>query len=169
METTKTKQEVKPQPGLQKDVVIHRVFDLPISKVWRALTVAEEFKKWWGPEGYSCPSSSLEARVGGKYLNCMRSPDGKDTWSTGTVKELVPEKKLVVTDSFADEKGNIINASEIGMPGKWPDESLITFELQEADGATKLHLRHEGIPPEMHDDCVEGWNQCLDKLEGNIK
>jgi len=166
--TTKTKQDVKQKPGLQKDVVIHRVLDLPVSKVWRALTEAEEFKKWWGPRGYTCPSSKMEARVGGKYLNCMRGPDGKDTWSTGVVKELIPQKKLVITDSFSDEKGNIKPASEYNMPGKWPDELLITFELEEADGATKLKLLHEGIPAEMHDDCIKGWNECFDKLEENV-
>ena len=165
--TTKNKQDVK-KPDLKNEVVIHRVLDLPVSKVWQALTEEEQFKKWWGPNGYTCPSSSLEARVGGKYLNCMRSPDGKDTWSVGTVKELVPEKKLVVTDSFSDEKGNILNASKVGMPGNWPDELLITFELEEADGATKLNLQHEGIPAEMHDDCIKGWNECFDKLEKNI-
>jgi uncharacterized protein YndB with AHSA1/START domain len=166
--TTKNKQDVK-QAGLQKEIVMHRVLDLPLSKVWRALTEAEEFKKWWGPNGYSCPYSKLEAKVGGNYLNCMRGPDGKDTWSTGTVQELVPEKKLVITDSFSDEKGNILNASEVGMPGKWPDTLLITFELEEADGVTKLRLQHEGIPPDMHDDCIKGWNECLDKLEKNCR
>ena len=150
------------------DVLIHRVFDLPVSSVWRALTNAEEFKKWWGPNGFSCPSSKMEAKVGGKYLNCMRGPDGKEYWSTGEVKELIPEKRLVVTDHFSDEKGNIKNASELGMPGNWPEELLITFDLEEADGATKLRLRHEGIPEEMHDECVQGWNESLDKLEKNI-
>ena len=111
----------------------------------------------------------MEAKVGGKYLNCMRGPDGKDYWSTGVVKELIPEKRLVVTDHFSDAKGNIKNASEHGMPGNWPDELLITFDLEEADGVTKLRLLHEGIPEEMHDDCVNGWNECFDKLEENIK
>ena len=75
-------------------MVIHRVFDLPVSKVWQALTEAEQFKKWWGPKGFTCPSSTMEARVGGKYLNCMRGPDGKEYWSTGVVKEFIPEKKV---------------------------------------------------------------------------
>jgi len=57
----------------------------------------------------------------------------------------------------------------VGMPGDWPRELLITFELQEADGATKLKLTHEGIPDEMHDECVKGWNESFDKLERNIK
>ena len=164
-----TKTADRKRTDVQNAVIVKRVFDIPVNKVWRALTTAEEFKKWWGPEGYSCPYSQMEARVGGNYLNCMRGPDGKDTWSVGTVKKLVPEKTLVITDSFSDEKGNIKNAADYGMPGNWPDELLITFQLEEADGATKLKLIHEGVPEEMQDDCKQGWNECFDKLERNIK
>ena len=166
---TKTKQDVKQQgSALQNEIVINRVFNLPVSVVWLAWTDAEYFKKWWGPRGFTCPSSKMEARVGGKYLNCMRGPDGKEYWSTGVVKELIPERKLVVTDSFSDDKGNIKPASEYGMPGDWPKELLITVYLEEADGATKMKLRHQGIPAEMREDCIKGWNESLDKLEENI-
>jgi uncharacterized protein YndB with AHSA1/START domain len=154
---------------VQRELVIHRDIDLPASKVWKAITEPDEFKKWWGPEGFTCPSSKIDARVGGKYLNCMKGPDGKEYWSTGTVKELKPEKKLVITDSFSDSRGNIQNASEQGLPGDWPRELLITFELDEADGATKLVLHHEGIPEEMYEECKKGWNESFDKLEESIK
>lgn len=166
---TKSKQDVKQQgSALQNDIVINRVFNLPISVVWLAWTDAEYFKKWWGPRGFSCPSSKMEAKVGGKYLNCMRGPDGKEYWSTGVVKELIPERKLVVTDSFSDDKGNIKPASEYGMPGDWPKELLITVYLEEADGATKMKLKHQGIPDEMREDCIKGWNESFDKMEENI-
>ena len=164
-----TKTKSRQYSATQRDIVIHRVFKLPANKVWQALTVPYYFKKWWGPEGFTCPSSMMEARKGGKYLNCMRGPDGKEYWSTGVVVEFTPEKKLVITDSFADSKGNITSAAELGLPGDWPRELLITFELEEADGATKLRLEHEGVPEEMHDECIKGWNESLDKLEKNIK
>ena len=99
----------------------------------------------------------------------MISAESEEYWSTGVVKEFVPERKLVVTDNFSDEKGNIKPASEYGMAGDWPKELLITVYLEEADGATKMKLRHEGIPDEMRDDCIQGWNESLDKLENNIK
>lgn len=155
--------------AVKNDIVIHRVFALPANILWLALTTPEYFKKWWGPEGFTCPSSSMEARKGGKYLNCMRGPDGKEYWSTGVINEFIPEKKLVITDSFADSKGNITTAAEQGLPGEWPRELLISFELEEADGATKLKLTHEGVPGEMRDECIKGWNESLDKLEKNIR
>jgi len=163
---TKTKQQAS---ALQNEIVINRVFDLPISKVWQAWTEAEQFKKWWGPKDFTCPSSKMEAKVGGKYLSCMRGPDGKEYWSTGVVKEFIPERKLVVRDSFSDEKGNIKPASDYGMPGDWPKELLLTVYLEEADGATKMKLRHQGVPEEMREDCMKGWNESFDKLEKNIK
>jgi uncharacterized protein YndB with AHSA1/START domain len=83
---TKSKQDVKQRESLHNDIVINRVFDLPISKVWQAWTDADEFKKWWGPKDFTCPSSKMEARVGGKYLSCMRGPFdlsvfGRSGWS----------------------------------------------------------------------------------------
>jgi uncharacterized protein YndB with AHSA1/START domain len=166
---TKTQDTRHQGSVVQNELVIHRVFDLPIGKVWQALTEPEQFKKWWGPKDFTCPFCKMESRVGGKFLGCMRGPDGKEYWSTGVVKEIIPEKRLVVTDSFSDEKGNVKPASEYGMPGDWPEELLVTYELEEADGATKLTLQHDGIPDEMHDECVKGWNECFDKLGKNIR
>src|ERR1044071_3437 len=112
-----TKSKTQHDAVTSNDIVIRRVFSLPVSKVWKALTEPEYFKKWWGPEGFTCPYSQMEAKKGGKYLNCMRSPDGQDSWSTGVVNEFIPEKKLVVTDSFSDDKGNVVPASTYGIPG----------------------------------------------------
>ena len=171
METSTQRGQDRKQHGtaVPNELVIHRVFALPARKVWQALTDAGQFKKWWGPKDFTCPSCKMEAKLGGRYLTCMRGPDGKEYWSTGVVREFIPEKRLVVTDSFSDENGNIKSATDYGMPGDWPKELLITFELEEADGATKLRLHHEGMPDEMHDECVRGWSESFDKLEKNIK
>ncbi len=152
-----------------KALIITRVFDLPVNKVWDAFTKPEECKKWWGPKGYTCPSASIDLKVGGKYLHCMRSPEGVDMWSTGTYKEIIPQKKLVCTDSFSDEKGNIIPAADLNMPGNWPLELLVTLTFEEVNGKTKMTLDHKGLPPEILEDCEKGWQQCFDKLEENIK
>jgi hypothetical protein len=45
----------------------------------------------------------------------MRSPEGQDFWSTGVYREIVEPERIVCTDSFADEKGNVVPASYYGM------------------------------------------------------
>lgn len=149
----------------QKTVHITRTFDLPVDKVWQAWTEPEIFKKWWGPKDFTCPSSSLDLKPGGKYLHCMRSAEGHDFWSTGVFKEIIPYEKLVCTDSFSDAKGNVILASDLNMPGDWPMELLITVRFKEMGGKTEMDLQQVGIPAEMHDECGTGWQQSFKKLE----
>ena len=171
METTtrQTRNSNYPDRDTQNEIVIDRVLNLPISKVWKAWSEPASLKKWMGPKDFTCPSSSINFKTGGKYLNCMRSPDGEEFWSTGVYEEIIPQKKIVFTDSFSDSKGNIISASEHNMPGDWPLELLITVSLEEANGKTVLRLQHQGIPDEMYEDCIQGWNESFDKLEKNLK
>ena len=170
METkTQTKPGSKQSATAKKAIVIDRVFNLPLNKVWKAWSEPEGFKKWWGPEDYTCPTSEVDFRVGGKYLHCMRSSNGEEFWSTGVYKEIIPYKKQVYTDSFSDEEGNVIPASAYNMPGDWPTELQVTLTFEEGGEKTRLKLQHEGIPDEMRDDCIKGWNESLDKLERNIK
>ncbi len=123
-------------------------------------------KLWWGPRRFTAPFIRIDLRVGGRYLYCMRSPKGRDFWSTGVYREIDPLKRIVSTDSFADEKGNIVPASHYGMSGDWPRELLVTVTFEEHDGRTTLTLRHAGIPAgEMSNLAEAAWNESFDKLE----
>jgi uncharacterized protein YndB with AHSA1/START domain len=153
----------------QKIISIHRKFDLPVDTVWKAWSEPASCKKWWGPKDFTCPHCSIDFKVGGKYLSCMQAPDGKQFWSTGVYKEIIPQRKIVFTDNFADSKGNIKSASDLNMPGDWPQELSITVTLEEVAGKTDLSLQHVGIPEEMYDECIQGWQESFDKLERNLK
>lgn len=151
-----------------QDIVITRIFDAPRELVWKAWTEPEHVKRWWGPKGYTSPACEIDLREGGKYLFCMRSPEGKDYWSTGVYREIVPLERIVCTDSFADEKGNPVPASHYGMPGEWPEELIVTVTFEEHEGKTKMTLRHEGIPSSTRGDAESGWNESLDKLAQSL-
>ena len=154
----------------QNELIITRVFDAPRELVWKAWTEPEQMMRWWGPKDFTAPVCKVDLRVGGKYLFCMRSNEGKDFWSTGIYREIVPPEKLVCTDCFADEKGNIVPATYYDMSPEFPLELEVTVILEEEDGKTKMTLRHVGLPPgEMTDMCREGWNQSLDKLAESLK
>lgn len=162
--TTTVKEKFNSQDS--RPVTITRFFNAPLEKVWQAWTNEEMVKQWWGPENYSAPSAKIDFRVGGKSLLAMKDPKGEIVWSGGVYKEIIPYKKIVTTDHFADKNGNIISASDVGMPGKWPLDCLITVEFSDGnEDQVKIIIKHEGIPKEMHDDCVEGWNSSIDKFQ----
>jgi uncharacterized protein YndB with AHSA1/START domain len=153
-----------------EDLVITRIFDAPREVVWKAWTDPEHVKRWWGPKNFTAPFIKSDFRVGGKYLYCMRSAEGKDYWSTGVYREIDPLKRIVVTDSFADKEGNVVPASEYGMEGEWPLELLVTLTFEDHDGKTRFILRHAGIPGgEMFKMTNEGWNESLDKFANSLK
>jgi uncharacterized protein YndB with AHSA1/START domain len=152
-------------PLAQREIVLTRVFEAPRELVWKAWTEPERLMRWWGPKGFTSPVCKIDLRVGGVYLFCMRSPEGRDYWSTGVYREIVAPERIVCTDSFADEKGNPVPASDYGMAGDWPAELLVTVTFEDQQGKTKLTLRHAGIPSgEMSDMTQAGWNESLDKL-----
>jgi uncharacterized protein YndB with AHSA1/START domain len=142
-----------------------RTFDASREHLWKAWADSENFIKWWGPEHFSCPFCNIDFKIGGKYLNCILSRDGRDFWSTGTYKEIVPMQRIVYTDSFSDEKGNIISATHYGMKGL-PLELEVTVTFEEFEGGTKMSLSHRGIPSgKMEERIKMGWNESFNKLE----
>ena len=126
-------------------VLIIRIFNAPPALVWKAWTDPEHFKSWWGPKDFTTPFCEIDLRVGGKYLNCMRSPDGKDYWTTGIYKEIIPLENIVCTDSFADADGNVVPAIQYGMSADFPLEMLVTVTFEDYEGKTKMTL-HMGLP-----------------------
>ncbi len=152
----------------KNELTITRTFDAPRELVWKAWTEPEHFKGWWGRKDFTSPFCKIDLRVGGKYLNCMRSSDGQEYWGTGVYNEIIPLKKIVYTDSFADEKGNIVPASHYGITG-FPMELQVTVTLEEQEGKAKMTLKHVGIPEgEMFEQCQAGWNESFDKLEEEL-
>lgn len=158
------------QKTVDQELVITRFFDAQRELVWKAWTKSEHLMQWWGPKYFTAPVIKIDFRVGGKYLWCMRSPEGEEYWSTGIYREIVEQEKLVTTDSFSDAQGNVVPASYYGMSGDWPLELLVTVIFEENDGKTKITLRHEGIPAgESRDSAKAGWNESLDKLSEYLR
>ncbi len=162
-----------PTTAEERALVIERIFDAPRELVWKAWTDPEMARRWWGPKGFTSPAAEIDFRVGGKYLLAMQSPEfnqGEPIWSTGVYREIVSFERIVCTDCFADENGNVVPASHYGMTEDFPLEMLVTVMFEEIDGKTKLTLRHEGLPAgEMSEGAGTGWNESLDKLAESLK
>ena len=149
-----------------RSLTISRVFNAPPEEVWCRWTDPEEYTCWFGPKDYSAPYAKIDLRLGGKYLSSMRGPDGKDVWSTGVYKEIIEPNRLVMTDSFADEHGNVVPASYYGMGDDIPIEMEVEVTLKDVGGKTLLTLEHCGLPEgEIQDQTKQGWLESFDKLD----
>lgn len=168
-------------------ITIERIFDAPRELVWKAWTDPDMVKKWWGPEGFTAPSIKVDLRVGGKYVFAMHGPAGSEwdrtMYSAGEYKEIVPNEKLVVTDYFSDENGNMIAPSDEGQDSNFPRVMTVTVLFEEVEGGppgsetskTKLSIIYpkpeteEQIEALLKSGMKEGWQSSLNKLEESLK
>ena len=151
-------------------VVIERIFDAPIDLIWQMWTQAEHFKKWYGPQGASVPVAEMDVRAGGKRLVCMemQMPDrSMKMWFTGEYREVAPKKRLVYTDSMADENGNVVSPSAMGMPEGHPATTEVTVLFEDLGGRTKMIMTHAGIPADSGG--AGGWEQAFAKMADYVE
>jgi len=129
-------------------IVLERVLQAPVSKVWKALTEAQQMKHWYFDIG------EFKAEPGFEFK--FVAGDDKNQWAHYCkVVEVEKEKKLSYTWMYKEE---------------YPDvETVVTFELfDQGDNTTRLRLTHEGINKLPQDDknfrrgsFVEGWAQII--------
>jgi len=147
-------------------MVVTRVFDAPRELVWKAWTDPKYVMQWWGPKGFTAPVCQMDFRVGGKFLFCMRSPDGQEFWSGGEYHEIVPPEKIVSSMYFADAKGNRVEPAQFGIEHEAIEgaRDLILFE-DLGNGRTKLtFIGNETMQNATKSGQLEGTKQILDKL-----
>jgi uncharacterized protein YndB with AHSA1/START domain len=147
-------------------MVITRVFDAPRELVWKAWTDPKYVMQWWGPKGFTSPFCKMDFREGGKFLCCMRSPDGQEFWNAGEYHEIVLHEKIVSSMYFSDEHGNKVEPAEYGIEHEAIDEAhdVATFE-DLGDGRTRLtFIGNETMENAKASGQIEGWNQILDKF-----
>jgi len=155
-----------PMIGDGHSIKIVRLINAPLAAVWERWTNPDDYMCWWGPKDFSSPYAKFELHPGGKYLTSMRGPDGKDIWSTGIYKEIIEMNRLVMTDSFADEHGNIVPATYYGMGSDIPLEMEVDVTLEDIGGKTRMTLEHCGLPEgEILEQTRQGWAESFDKLE----
>ncbi len=147
-------------------LVITRDFDAPAEEIWRAWTEPDYLATWWGPKDFTIPVCKIDFRLGGKNLICMRSPEGKDFWSTGEYSEILPGRGFTCSDSFADQEGNVVPATYYGFEEEMPLEMRVELRISGSAEKCVMTLRHIGLPPGiMREMTGQGWNESFDKLE----
>jgi uncharacterized protein YndB with AHSA1/START domain len=120
---------------------ISRVFDAPRALVYKVQTEAQHLEKWLSPEGFKTIHAAMNFRVGGTYHYGLEGPGGMQMWGKQTFREIVPNEKIVLIQSFSDKDGGITRHP---MSPDWPREMLATTTFEDAgDGKTRLTITWE--------------------------
>ncbi len=139
-----------------REIVATRIFDAPRELVFKVWTDPHHIRQWWGPEGFTTTTYSMDVKPGGVWRFVMHGPDGRDYQNKITFIEVVKPERLVYKHG-GDKDCEPVNF-----------ETTVT--LEEQDGKTKLTMRMRFPSANVRDysiktyDAVEGLNQTLNRL-----
>jgi uncharacterized protein YndB with AHSA1/START domain len=152
----------KAEPEADREIVVTRLIDAPVERVWRAWTDNDEIVKWWGPHGFTDESEHREFKPGGHWRHTMIGPDGTRFGNYATYKEIEPMKRIVLLNGGSKED------DEQGMGFR----SEITFKA--VGGKTELTMRSVMATAAMRErvvkefKAIEGGQQTLAKLDAHV-
>lgn len=121
-------------------------FPAPRALVFRAFADPDELRAWFWPPRFGT-ASAVDLRKGGSYF--LRS--------------------AVVGIGFSGRYIEVSAPTSLAFDWTWDGEPLTTsvrLEFEEAGMTARLCLSHSGFDTtKQRDDHVQGWNDCLDRLE----
>jgi uncharacterized protein YndB with AHSA1/START domain len=143
-----------------RTIVTTRVFDAPRELVFAAWTEPEHLVRWWGPNGFTTTTRSIDVRPGGVWRFVMHGPDGRDYENRITYQEIVRPERLVYSH------GGTVDVEPVAF------ETTVTFE--DIGGKTRLTMRAV-FPTAAERDrvakeygAVEGAQQHLERLAAHL-
>ncbi len=154
------------------DLVLERIVDVPVELVWKAWTRPEHLTKWFTPAPWKTTECTIDLRPGGLFHTMMQSPEGQSFPCDGCYLEIIPNKKLVWTDSLGPD------FRPVAIPGGTSEERPFYFTgviLFEAHGAgTKytaigMHSNVDGRKKHEEMGFHHGWGIALDQLVAHVK
>jgi uncharacterized protein YndB with AHSA1/START domain len=158
-----------------EQLVIVRKFNAPRQLVWDAFTKAEHLQHWWGPQDFDIVVHKFDLRPGGVFHYEMKSSDFS-MWGLFNYREIDAPNRIVFTNAFADEKGNMARAPFFD--GGWPLEILNTWTFEEEGENTIITLVCYPVDPSADElntfkgnlnSMNEGTGSTFDKLDNYIK
>lgn len=82
------------KPATDREIVISRTVMAPRALVWKVCTEPEHIDRWWGPNGFTNKTLSMDLRVGGQWKYTMTAADGTVFPNLITYTEISPIDRL---------------------------------------------------------------------------
>ena len=136
---------LRPEP---EPLVLERVFDAPVERVWQALTNKEELKHWSFDIPDFEPEEGYEFTFNGQNENGIKTHYCRIT-------EVIEQRKLAYSWRYRNIQG----------------VSLVTWELFREGNKTRLRLTHTGLEKLAHAGAgfrrqgfITGWSSIFELL-----
>lgn len=113
------------------ELTFTQVLNAPRELLFKVFSEPEHVKQWWGPEGWMMPVCTIDFRLGGTWLYCIRNSEGEEHWAKAVYREIVAPERIVFTDNMVDAGGGPIE----GLPAK-----RVTVTFDGLDGKTRLKV-----------------------------
>ena len=135
---------------------LERVLQALPERVFEACVEPEKLAEWWGPAGFTSPSITLDARVGGQYRIAMLPPGGELFHLRGTFLEVDPARRLVYTFEWEE-------------PDPDDQETVVTLTFRGVGHGTELILDQGPFATEARHALHQGgWTEGLDRLQAAL-
>lgn len=145
------------------DLVLERDIDVPVEAVWKAWTTPSSLREWFVPRPWSITACEMDVRPGGLFSTTMRSPEGEEFPNVGCYLEVVPNERLVFTDTLLagyrpSSKPFFTAVLELS-----PDGEGTRYRAVAIHGNEDNRKNHEEMG--FH----EGWGIVVDQMVAHIK
>lgn len=145
------------------DLVLERNIDVPVDLVWKAWTTPEHLKHWFVPKPWMVTECEIDLRPGGMFRSVMRGPNGEEFTNLGCYLDVVPNKRLVFTDTLLPDyrpAANPFFTAYLLLDGKGGSTRYTAVALH---GNEESRKKHEDMG--FHD----GWGTVVTQMIEFIK
>lgn len=149
----------------ERDIVIDRYLKAPPPLVWRCWSEPHLFRQWYLPRPWVLSDVVMDLRPGGRFSMAASGPEGQKAATEGAFLEIVPGRKLVFTDVFAEDYAPIEEFDDSFGPSF---TAILTF-APEGNGtrhrAVARHRSAKDAAANREMGFEAGWDVISDQLE----
>jgi uncharacterized protein YndB with AHSA1/START domain len=144
-----------------REIVVTRLLDAPRELVFDAFTNPAHVGRWWGPDGFSTTTQSMDVRPGGVWKFVMHGPDGTDYDNRIVYEDVVRPERLVYRHEGegGDEPVRFRTTVTFAAEGH---KTLLTLRAVFATAAERAHVAEKY-------GAVEGAQQTVARLAGYVE
>src|SRR5690349_1012044 len=133
-----------------------RVFDAPRELVFDMFTKLEHLSQWWGPNGFTTTTKTMNVKTGGTWRFTMHGPDGRDYENKITYLEVTRPSKIVFKHG-GDDTEPVNHETHITLEELGKNKTKLTFLMRFVSPKAR-----DFVVKEYH--AVDGLTQTLGRL-----